>query len=295
MSRNEERLGLTENTPQDTLSPATITKSSILDFPSDTSIVTLPSMGKYYKSDHPLFEKSTLEISGISTPEEDILSSKTLIKKGIVYDKLISSILKDKSIRIETLLVGDKLSILVEARKISYGKDFIPTITCSQCGHQFEEIFDLDQIVYKNFDSLSQEDREKFNISISPNGLWSTIIPRLNYVVKGRFLTVADERLIMSLREAKQKHKMAKSQEIDTTASALMKMIIEEVNGERDKTILSKFVDKMPGQISKHLRQVYKMVAPDVTLLKSVTCESCSAIFEIDLPLADREFLWPSH
>ena len=57
-----------------------------------TEIVDLPSKGYFYPKDNPL-SSGQVEIKYMTAKEEDILTSTNLIKKGIVLDKLLQSLL----------------------------------------------------------------------------------------------------------------------------------------------------------------------------------------------------------
>ena len=73
--------------------------SSDVKFTTPTEFVELPTRGKFYPDDHPLHNAKEVEIRYMTAKEEDILSSATLLKKGIMLDRFIESILIDKSIR----------------------------------------------------------------------------------------------------------------------------------------------------------------------------------------------------
>ena len=60
--------------------------------------VPLPSGGKCYDEDHPLHGKETVEIRAMTAREEDILTSRALIKKGTVISHLIKSCMIDKRV-----------------------------------------------------------------------------------------------------------------------------------------------------------------------------------------------------
>ena len=70
------------------------------DFP--TEVITLPSQGKCYPTEHPL-SKGEIEIKYMTAKEEEILASQNLIKKGVVLDMLFESIIADKSIDIDDI------------------------------------------------------------------------------------------------------------------------------------------------------------------------------------------------
>ena len=69
-----------------------------LDFSIPTEFVDLPSEGRYYPENHPLHSKETVEIKYMTAKEEDILTSPSLLKKGLTIDRLLRSILIDKTI-----------------------------------------------------------------------------------------------------------------------------------------------------------------------------------------------------
>ena len=68
------------------------------DFEIPVESIPLPSNGSVYPGDSPLAGQETLEIKAMTAKEEDILTSRTLIKKGTVISALIKSCLIDKSI-----------------------------------------------------------------------------------------------------------------------------------------------------------------------------------------------------
>ena len=57
-----------------------------------TEIIDLPSGGKIYGKDSPLYE-GKIELKYMTAKEEDILTSQNLIKKGLVLEKLINSLI----------------------------------------------------------------------------------------------------------------------------------------------------------------------------------------------------------
>ena len=63
-----------------------------VNFP--TEVVDLPSQGLLYPKDSPL-SSGKIEVNFMTAKEEDILTSKTLVNKGIVIDRLLASIILD--------------------------------------------------------------------------------------------------------------------------------------------------------------------------------------------------------
>ena len=88
-----------------------------------TEIVDLPSKGYFYPETSPL-SSGKLELKYMTAKEEDILTSQNLIKQGTVIDILLQSLIVDKTVKVEDLLIGDKTAIMVAARILGYGKDY---------------------------------------------------------------------------------------------------------------------------------------------------------------------------
>ena len=88
-----------------------------------TEMVELPSKGYFYFEGHPL-SSGKVEIKYMTAKEEDILTSQNLIQQGTVIDKLLESLVVDKSIKLDDMLIGDKNAIMVAARILGYGKEY---------------------------------------------------------------------------------------------------------------------------------------------------------------------------
>ena len=60
-----------------------------------TEVIDLPSKGYFYPEDSPL-SSGQVEIKYMTAKEEDILTSVNLIKKGLVIDMLLQSLIVDQ-------------------------------------------------------------------------------------------------------------------------------------------------------------------------------------------------------
>jgi len=83
------------------------------DYP--TEFIDLPSKGLVYPENNPL-SSGRVEIKYMTAREEEILSSQNLIKKGIVLDKLFESIIVDKKVNPDDIILGDKNAIMLAKR-----------------------------------------------------------------------------------------------------------------------------------------------------------------------------------
>ena len=95
-------------------------------FPSE--IIDLPSEGKLYTKDSPL-SSGQVEIKYMTAREEDILTSQNLIKKGVVIDKLLNSLIVTPGVTCNDMILGDKNAVMVAARVLAYGPEYECEVT----------------------------------------------------------------------------------------------------------------------------------------------------------------------
>ena len=110
-----------------------------------TEVIDLPSKGKVYPESNPL-SKGSIEIKYMTAKEEDILASQNLIRKGVVLDKLFESVVVDKDVDINDIVVGDKNAILLATRILGYGSEYQVELTDPFSGEQQRTSIDLSKI-----------------------------------------------------------------------------------------------------------------------------------------------------
>jgi len=94
----------------------------------------------------------------MTAKDEDILTSQNLIRRGVVIDKLLKSLVVDKSINLDSMLIGDKNALMVAARVLGYGKDYGFEVDCPACTEHNKDNVDLTQLSEKSvsFDGLEK-------------------------------------------------------------------------------------------------------------------------------------------
>ena len=112
-----------------------------------TEVVDLPSKGLLYTKDSPL-AGGTIELKYMTAKEEDILTSRNLIQKGVVLDKLLESVIVDENVSLNDLLLGDKNAIMIATRILGYGKDYTVTLTDPSTGEKQEETFKKEDLFF---------------------------------------------------------------------------------------------------------------------------------------------------
>ena len=91
------------------------------NFPTEE--VNLPSKGYLYPKENPL-SSGKVEMKYMTAREEDILTSPNLLKQGIAIDRLLESLIVDKTVKLDDMILGDKNALLVAARILAYGKEY---------------------------------------------------------------------------------------------------------------------------------------------------------------------------
>ena len=118
-------------------------------FPSE--VIDLPSKGKCYPKDSPL-SSGKLEIKYMTAREEDILTSQNLLKKGIVIEKLLDSLILTKGANTDNLILGDKNAVMVASRILAYGPEYTCEIVNPSNGEKLTHTFNLADCPFKKLD-----------------------------------------------------------------------------------------------------------------------------------------------
>jgi len=278
MRNSEERFGTNPSLHEVTL-PQPSQES--LNFIVPTEFVDLPSKGKFYPPGHPLKGKETIEIKQMTAKEEDILNSRSLLKKGVALDKLIQSLVVDKGINCDTLTVEDRNAILIAARIAAYGPEYKTEITCPSCAEKSKFSFDL------NDNLKSEEETSDYSAAVDENGNFYVELPVTKWIVHCRVLNGGDEKTLVKIAEMKKKN----SSQNDSLLIDQLKLSIVSIQGVTARDLINGAIDTMPAKDSKFLRSMYQKVVPSVKILQRFHCKSCEAEADMEVPLS-TDFFW---
>jgi len=248
-----------------------------LDFITPTQIVDLPSKGRYPEG-HPLQGKETIEIKYMTAKDEDILTNRSLLKKGIAIDRLIQSVIKDDSIDAKGLYVGDRNCIVLYARASAYGDDYNTKVKCPSCGETDAFTFKLSDHQVYNGDVI-----EGTEIVDNKDCTFDVILPLSSIVAKIRPLTGNDELALVK----------GKKDPLENIYTDQMKRFIISYNGRSDKDTIDQVSDKLPAVDSKYLRECFRLISPDVKMESPFECRKCGHEEVIIVPLG-TDFFWPN-
>jgi len=242
-----------------------------------TEVVNLPSKGKLYSKDNPL-SKGEVELKYMTAKEEDILTSINLIRKGIVLDKVLESIIVDKKIKVDDLLVGDKNGLIIAARILGYGKNYDVTAACSDCGET--STLDVDCTLLKDKELSDDIKENKFSITL----------PATKVTLEFKLITSGEEKKVEKDVEAMKKIQP----DIDYSNSFKFKRMITSIDGDTTQSVINDFVDnKFLAQDSLEFRRYINKISPDVDMTYPFECTHCSHTQEVVVPLGTG-FFWPN-
>lgn len=242
------------------------------EFKLPTETIDLPSKGLMYSKDNPL-SKGKIEMKYMTAKEEDILTNQNYIKQGVVIDKLLKSLIVNKDINYNDLLIGDKNAVMVAARILSYGKDYEFTYEGE------EQHVDLSKINPKPLkEDLYKDGKNEFSFTL----------PHTENQITFKILTHGDERKVEQEVKSLKKLNKSSSSEVTTRFSH----IITSVNGNSETKDIREFVNNyLLAKDARELRKYYQEVSPDLDMkvyLNSPTGEEEVA----DLPIG-LNFFWP--
>jgi hypothetical protein len=245
------------------------------EFP--TEVLDLPSKGLVYPKDHPL-AKGTIEIKYMTAKEEDILASQNLIKKGVVLDKLFESIIVDKKISPNDIIIGDKNAIILATRLLGYGPEYKMSFYSSKLAKTIETTIDLSEVKTKDVDFSLFSNKNEFDFE-TPIG---------KNKIKFKLLTHGDELAIEKDITALERFNKDSSADITTR----LRYMIASVDGNSDVGAINRYINGMLARDSRAFRNYVKSISPDMDMTFIYTYDDGETEA---LPITmGVNFFWPS-
>ena len=251
-------------------------------YPSE--VIPLPTKGWFYPEVNPL-ASGEIELKQMTAKEEDLLANQELIKKGKVLDKLIESLIVNKSIRLDDILIPDKNAIFISIRRLAYGDDYPVSITCPACGGINKVSVNLANLEYRKFD-FDKYPRGQNNFTFK--------LPHSDITLTYKLLNAIDEQSIDA--ELTQIRKISRENTAELTTR--LKYLITSVDGNTDRAVIRRFVEeKLTAKDSLAFRKHTRENNPDVDMTFEFKCTDpsnvgCSLERRLDMPIG-ASFLWP--
>tara|TARA_R100000664_G_C2698672_1_gene99879 strand:- start:123 stop:758 length:636 start_codon:yes stop_codon:yes gene_type:complete len=210
----------------------------------------------------------------MTAKEEDILTSANLIKQGVVVEKLLESLIVDKSIKVGELLLGDKNAILIAARILAYGKDYEVEVDNKRV------MVDLTTLKDNKIDEkLITKNQNEFEFNL----------PATKRKITFKLLTSNDEKMIDNEIEGYKKVGDGVGYDLTTR----LKHQILSIDGNNDRNAVINFVDnEFLSRDSLAFRTYISKVTPDVDMTSHYMDEDGNKK-EFTVPMT-VSFLWPT-
>jgi hypothetical protein len=253
-----------------------------LEWTPPVATVPLPSRGKVYPPESPLFDVQSLDVRAMTAADENIMTSPALIRRGRMLSALIKACITNRSVSPDDMLVGDKNALMVAIRNASYGPGYLAGVSCPECDKEHEAHFDLSKLSLKTLD----EDP----IEMGSN-LFSFQLPVTKKVVRFRLHTGASEAELSQVLQAQAKAAGPGAVEQNVTQEILSHIV--SIDNVDDRTKIARFVQSMPVLDARKFMAHVKAITPDVEMRQVAECPACGEKSEVTIPLG-MEFFWPS-
>jgi len=214
----------------------------------------MPSKCKFYDSD-----STTLKVRPMTFADEKKVMSNANVNKdtlNLLVDRCV------KGIKVNDLLIIDKLFLVMKIRELSYGGTYKATVPCPDCNHDNNVAFDISILNVNYIDDDLENPRE-------------ITLPVIEKKVKVKMPTVGDEKYLKNF---------------DLVSDNLWRFVVE-IDGFEKPTIISKVVSKLP---IKDIHTIVKALGTSDYGLDSqvrLVCNNCSKHSMMELPITSDFFM----
>lgn len=127
-------------------------------------IVPLSSKGLIYPETHPL-RAGSVEMRYMTAYDEDILTNISYRQNGVVFDKLLESIILTP-IDVKDISTVDRFGLIINARIIAYGSEYPVTVTNPKNNKSYQRVIDLTKLKVKDF-ALTPDANGEFDYKVN--------------------------------------------------------------------------------------------------------------------------------
>jgi hypothetical protein len=218
-------------------------------------IVHLASGGNIYPKNH-ILRTGQVEMRYMTAYDEDILTNSSYIKNGVVFDKLLESIITTQ-VNISEIAPDDKFGLIINARVLAYGPEYEIRVTDPKTGNEIDRVFDLRTLKLKPF-NLIPDDLGEFEYKVNDQ-----------YVLKFKIPT---------------------ENNIESGVSSFLKTIITQVNSSRSMSDIENFIRyEFLSADAKKFRKYISENNPGLDLIIDVEGEDGST-FKVGFPIGPQLF-----
>lgn len=230
----------------------TMSRETDPDLMTSYEIVKLPSKGLFYS--HGISE---VNVEYMTSRDEDLLTTPSLIENGTVIDVLLKRKIKTPGIVVSDLLAGDRSAIILFLRTSSYGADYTVQVTDPRTGLPFKTTIDLQKLKYKEVTEMPDE-----------HGHFKVELPMRKKVATIKLLTVGEDQEIFKRAEAM---KEASGGDFSEYSTMKLKAHVIAIGDNTDRSYINKFIDAMPALDAFTIRKKLLEVSPEIDMTYEFT------------------------
>jgi hypothetical protein len=212
--------------------------------------------------------------------EEDILTSRALLKTGRVMSVLIKSCLVEKSVDPDMLLSGDRNAILSAIRITGYGPEYKVKLGCPSCDQEASTEVDISKFPVKRLDVDP--------VAVGQNA-FSFVLPVSKKTVVFSLPTGLSEREVEAEQLGQRK---ALGPVAESNVTTRLFHHVASVGEETDRQKIKRIITTLPARDSLALRNYMEKISCGVEMVQAFECPSCGDRSEVDVPVG-TEFFWP--
>lgn len=240
------------------------------------SEIELPSRGRFYlRGEGP--NNGVLHIRPMTGAEEQILVTPRFAKKNQSLNMVFKECIGEQ-INPELLLSEDRTYILIYLRGLSYSPIYDVELKCPDCTKLFQSKIHLNSL---DVDMCPDE--------YGPEELVDTL-PNSGLTIRYRLSTGRDEVLVQEHRDKRIKDWGADV--ADDSAIFRAALLIEEIDGINNKTMIQQIVARLPISDMSYLRELLFEPPFGVNTKVGTICPHCSHEFEVEMPM-ELSFFFP--
>lgn len=243
-----------------------------------TNLIELPSMGVYYPEGHPL-SSGTLEMKFMTAKEENILTTESYIKSGVVIDKFLQSMIVSPKFNYDDLLIGDRDGLMIASRIYGYGEIY-PIEVTTPSGKKQKVDIDLTTLENKVIENQVEPHQNRFS--------WTFENRVGKYTLEFKLLTVADDKAIQD--------KLKKYRAVgaaDKQITTRLEQIITAVNGNSDSMFIKLFIEnEFLANDSRKFREHVASITPGVNMEIELEDSDTGEPFRTSVAIGPS-FFWP--
>ena len=223
-----------------------------MNFSLPHDLVPLPSQGIFYKS-----KKKSIKVGYLTANDENFLIAGNQLNGGNIILTLLRNKIYEPDLKPEDLMEGDIEAVLIFLRNTAFGPEYSVTLTDPKTDKQFVVDLLLDELNIK-----------QPKVKPDENGLLTTILPKSGNTVKVKPLTYGE---IIELDKMAEQYPVGR---IAPKVTWRLTKMIQEIDGNNDKSHIAMFVENLPIADSKHIRNFLKENQPSLDLTKTVYAPS---------------------